>query len=50
MKDTDKWAKLNSKFNSIIDNMSSDDWNKWADERIAKKAIRSSEMLLKVKK
>lgn len=43
------WEKLNSKFNQIIDNMSNEDWNKWSSERMAKKAMRNSEMLLKAK-
>lgn len=43
------WEKLNSKFNNIIDNMSNDDWNKWSSERLAKKAMRNSEMLLRAK-
>lgn len=43
------WEKLNSKFNQIIDNMSNEDWNKWSSERMAKKAMRTSEMLLRAK-
>jgi hypothetical protein len=43
------WEKLNSKFNQIIDNMSNEDWNKWSSERMAKKAMRNSEMLLRAK-
>jgi hypothetical protein len=42
------WEKLNSKFNQIIDNMSNEDWNKWYSERMAKKAMRNSEMLNKI--
>ena len=43
------WDKLNSKFNQVIDNMSSADWVKWSSERMDRKAMRNSKILLKAK-
>lgn len=43
------WDKLNSKFNQVIDNMSSADWDNWSSQRMDRKDMRNSKILLKAK-
>jgi hypothetical protein len=43
------WNKLNEQFDNLLDSMSQEDWQSWADNREAKKVMRNYEMLLKAK-
>lgn len=43
------WDKLNFEFDKVLSEMTSDDWNAWALNREAKKAMRQMEMMLKRK-
>ena len=43
------WDVLNKKFDELIDNMSTEDWKLWAENRENRKKMRSLEMILKAK-
>jgi hypothetical protein len=44
-----KWDKLNSELDTVLNSMTSDDWDSWASNREAKKIMRQFEMMLKRK-
>ena len=43
------WDILNKQFDNLLTSMSSEEWHLWANNRANKKAMRTSEMLLKAK-
>jgi hypothetical protein len=44
-----KWDNLNSELDTILNSMTSEDWESWALNREAKKTMRHFEMMLKRK-
>lgn len=43
------WGKLNKEFDTLLDNLTDEDWNNWFAKREANKSMRKFEMQLKAK-
>jgi hypothetical protein len=46
---TANWDKLNEEFSNLMDTFTDSDWEKWENNRAARKALRRMELLLKAK-
>lgn len=43
------WDKLNKEFSNLMDSFTDSDWENWESNRVARKALRRMELLMKAK-